>query len=331
MSDVNRTLARSIPETEIHDDADLLTRLEQRLGFVHARQRLGIEQDHAQRVFGGGGINFFHPENWYSMQTLMRWTFKLAGMYEWGRRNARNIQVTHNPVRHRKIPAVFKGFRLLHLTDLHVDMDEAITARLLEITGSLEYDLCVITGDYRAQTYGPEEGALEGMRRLRERLRGEAYAIFGNHDSIRMLPPLEDMGYRMLMNESALIEREGEKIQIVGVDDPHYYRVDNLQMAAQGLDMSRYTLLLSHTPEIFKQAAHAGIDLMLCGHTHGGQVCLPGGTAITLDSDCPRFVGRGNWRWRDMDGYTSTGAGSSLLPVRFNCPPEVVVHTFYPG
>jgi predicted MPP superfamily phosphohydrolase len=84
--------------------------------------------------------------------------------------------------------------------------------------------------------------------------------------------------------------------------------------------------LLSHTPEIYRQAAHAGFNLLLSGHTHGGQICLPGRVPITLDSVLPRRLGAGAWKHHTMDGYTSVGAGTSVVPVRFNCPPEITLH-----
>ncbi|WP_020408073.1 metallophosphoesterase [Hahella ganghwensis] len=307
-------------------DMELLTRLEHRLGSVHARQRLGIEDDHAQKVFGGGGLNFFHPENWYSIQALMRWSLKLVGMYEKGWRNACNLTLTQNKVEHSLIPEVFNGYRILQLTDLHLDMDETITQSIIEAVCPAEYDVCVLTGDYRAQTYGPYDEALEGLRQLRASLKGDVYAVLGNHDSIRMLPAMEDMGYQLLLNEGVSLQRGGGRIRLAGVDDPHYYRVDNLEAAARDGDPELFSVLLSHTPEIYRQAAHAGFDFMMCGHTHGGQICLPGGVPLTLDADCPRFVGKGAWKWGGMLGYTSVGAGTSIIPVRFNCPPEIVIH-----
>ena len=79
-------------------------------------------------------------------------------------------------------------------------------------------------------------------------------------------------------------------------------------------------------PEIYRQAAHAGFDLILSGHTHGGQICLPGGIPILLEADVPRALGAGSWRHRRMVGYTSVGTGSSVVPVRFNNRPEITLH-----
>ena len=84
--------------------------------------------------------------------------------------------------------------------------------------------------------------------------------------------------------------------------------------------------MLSHTSEVYRQAAETGFDLMLSGHTHGGQLCLPGSIPIKLEAALPRKMGAGTWKHFGMDGYTSVGVGTSILPVRLNCPPEVTMH-----
>jgi predicted MPP superfamily phosphohydrolase len=152
------------------------------------------------------------------------------------------------------------------------------------------------------------------------------YGVLGNHDSIRMVPALEEMGVRMLLNEVETLERGDQLIHLVGIDDAHYYRVDNIEKAVSRLPADEFSILLSHTPEIYRQAAHADFDLLLSGHTHGGQICLPGAIPITLDSALPRRMGSGLWKYRDMVGYTSVGVGSSVAPVRINCPPEITLH-----
>ena len=152
------------------------------------------------------------------------------------------------------------------------------------------------------------------------------YGVLGNHDTIRMVPDLEDMGIRMLQNECEPISRGKDRIFLAGIDDAHYFRVDNIEKAAASILHEGFSILLSHTPEIYRQAAHAGFDLLLSGHTHGGQICLPGGIPITLDSVLPRYMGSGAWTYHGMAGYTSVGAGSSVVAVRINCPPEITLH-----
>jgi len=301
-----------------------MERLEQRLGRVHARQRLGIEGDH-EAVFGHG-LNFFHPENWYSAHGLLRAVLKATGMYGRGNRNGCRIQIRHNTVEIANLPLLFEGFRLLHISDLHSDLHPGAIESLIALLPGLTYDICALTGDFRGQTFGPYAAALEGLRRVRERLRGPVYGVLGNHDTVRMLPAIEEMQIRMLMNEAEVLTREDQHIHLCGVDDAHYYRADNIHQAVSSVPADEVAILLSHTPEIYRQAAHAGFSLMLSGHTHGGQICLPGSTPITLDANLPRSMGSGAWTYHQMAGYTSVGVGCSIVPVRFNCPPEITLH-----
>ena len=309
---------------------DIQTLLEKRLGVTHARQRLGIESEKGHHVFGKG-INFFHPENWYSTHSLIKQIIRLSGMYGRGQRNACKIQVRENTVRIPDLPKNFDGYTLLHLSDLHVDMYDAATDALIDTISSLDYDLCALTGDYRAQTYGEITGAMEGMQRVTEAIKTPMYGVLGNHDSITMVPYLESYGIQMLLNESVELERAGERIHLSGIDDAHYFRVENIQKATENVPSDTVSVMLSHTPEIYRQVAYAGFNLMLCGHTHGGQICLPGGIPVTLDSKCPRYMGKGSWRFQDMHGYTSVGSGTSIVNVRFNCLPEVTLHRLCTG
>jgi uncharacterized protein len=304
---------------------DILKKLEQRLGPLHAKQRLGIEEDHEGRVFGQG-INFFHPENWFLSPSIIRKTLKLTGLYWRARKNAENVQIRDHTIELDELPSSFDGFTILQISDLHVDMNEGAMARLAELLPDLAYDVCVLTGDYRGKTFGPFEETLQGLARVYARLRGPVYGVLGNHDTIRMVPALEDMGIQMLLNESAVLVRGSQEIHFVGIDDAHYYRVDNIEKAVALVPDGKFSILLSHTPEIYCQAAHAGFKLMLSGHTHGGQICLPGAIPITLDSVLPRRMGAGPWKYHDMVGYTSVGVGSSIVPVRLNCPPEIALH-----
>ena len=306
-------------------DEPVFGKLEQRLGQLHARQRLGIERDHEAQIFGQG-INFFHIENWYSIHSVIRTTLKLTGLYWRGVRNAQRIRINHNYLAFEALPSRFDGFTVLHISDLHVEMNEGAMRRLTELLPSLDYDLCVLTGDYRGATFGAFDAALEGLARVRSELRGQVYGVLGNHDTIRMVPELEEMRIRMLLNECEVISRDDQRIYLAGIDDAHYYRVDNIEKAASGIPHGAFSILLSHTPEIYRQAAHAGFDLLLGGHTHGGQICLPGSIPITLDSVLPRRMGAGSWNYHEMMGYTSVGVGSSIVAVRINCLPEITLH-----
>jgi predicted MPP superfamily phosphohydrolase len=284
-----------------------------------------MEMGHEERIFGQG-INFFHPENWYSIHSAIRIILKLTGLYWRGSKNTERIQVRHNQIKLLGLPPLFDGFTILHISDLHVDMNPGAMRRLIELLREVNYDICALTGDYRAKTFGPFDAALEGLTRVRSYLRDPVYGVLGNHDTIRMVPRLEEMGIRMLLNESETIVRDNQRIHLAGIDDAHYYRADNIEKAASQIPHDEFSILLSHTPEIYRQAAHADFNLLLAGHTHGGQVCLPGSIPITLDSVLPRRMGSGPWRYHTIVGYTSVGAGSSIVGVRFNCPPEITLH-----
>ena len=257
---------------------------------------------------------------------MIRTCLKLTGLYGRGRRNAAQIEVRHNYIRLPKIPKAFDGFVILHLSDLHVDMNQGVMEHLRGILQEIKYDLCVLTGDYRGKSFGPYEETLLGMARVCAELRKPLYGVLGDHDTIRMTPGLEEIGIRMLLNECETIERNNQRIHLAGIDDAHFYHADNIEKAASEIPQDEFSILLSHTPEIYRQAAYAGFNLLLSGHTHGGQICLPGRIPLTLDSVLPRHMGSGAWKYNDMIGYTSVGAGSSVVPARFNCPPEITLH-----
>jgi predicted MPP superfamily phosphohydrolase len=209
---------------------------------------------------------------------------------------------------------------------MHIDISPGAMRRLMHVLPELDYDLCVLTGDYRGKTYGPFQATLDGLAQLRPYLKGPVYGVLGNHDTVEMVPALERIGIRMLVNESKTIAHRDGAIYLAGIDDAHFYRMDNLEKAVSGIPDGAFSILLSHTPEIYRHAAHAGFDLLLSGHTHGGQICLPGSIPITLDAVLPRRMGSGAWKYHQMAGYTSAGVGSSVLAARLNCPPEITLH-----
>jgi len=144
-------------------DTDILRKLEQRLGPIHARQRLGIEIDHEAQVFGQG-LTFFHLENLSSAPAIIRNALKLTGLYWRARRNADRIVVKRNELRFAALPSLFDGYTILHISDMHVDLSQAAMQHLIELVDGMQYDLCVLTGDYRGKTFGPFEVALEAWQ-----------------------------------------------------------------------------------------------------------------------------------------------------------------------
>ncbi|MGB8447505.1 MAG: metallophosphoesterase, partial [Pseudolabrys sp.] len=240
---------------------DVYETLEKRLGWLHARLRLGIENDHEAQVFEEG-THYLHIGNLRLSDLVIRTCLKLTGLYGRGRRNAAQIEVRHNYIRLPKIPKAFDGFVILHLSDLHVDMNQGVMEHLRGILQEIKYDLCVLTGDYRGKSFGPYEETLLGMARVCAELRKPLYGVLGDHDTIRMTPGLEEIGIRMLLNECETIERNNQCIHLAGIDDAHFYHADNIEKAASEIPRDEFSILLSHTPEIYRQAAYAGFNLL---------------------------------------------------------------------
>ena len=301
------------------------TNLAERLGAPHARLRLLTEREVEALE---GRANPLQLLRFKMSQILIRAALAATGQYSRGLRNASRVEVRRNRVLSPRLPKAFCGFTVLHLSDLHVDMSEAAMAAVASLVKSLEYDFTVITGDFRGETFGPFDQTLAQLAAITETLKGPIYGVLGNHDCAAMVPGLEKMGIRMLLNERVVIERRGERIHLAGIDDTHFYRSGSVARAAAGMPPEDFSVLLAHTPEVYREAESSGFDVMLSGHTHGGQICLPGGIPITLDAKLPRHMGKGSWRHRKLHGYTSVGAGSSVVPVRFNCPPEITLHHF---
>jgi predicted MPP superfamily phosphohydrolase len=139
-----------------------------------------------------------------------------------------------------------------------------------------------------------------------------------------MVAPMEAMGIRLLINESVVLRRGGDQLRIVGTDDVHYYYTDQSLHALEAARQD-FTVALVHSPELYDAAARAGVKLYLCGHTHGGQVCLPGGRPIFKHLRRGRHLPSGPWQHGSMQGITSVGAGTSGIPVRFNSEGEILI------
>ena len=288
--------------------------------------RRAVEARHhrGQKAHGHGDFALHH-------ERVLAWGIKTAlrvcGLHGRGRANALQPVVRELKLEFENLPRGLEGYRVLHLSDFHIDGVDGLAEVLAERLAFLPVDLCVLTGDYRYDIRGPVDNVYPRMRRILSAIRARdgVLGILGNHDCADVAIGLESMGVRMLVNESAAAGPSNDPLWVIGVDDPHFYGCDDLHGAMRGVPERGFKLLLSHTPEMYQEAADAGIDLYLSGHTHGGQVRLPGIGALVQLADCPRALAAGHWRQDRMQGYTTAGVGCSLLPVRFNCPPEMVV------
>lgn len=262
----------------------------------------------------------------YIAVLILRVVLQATGIYLRGGSNALDLIVRHLQCEFENLPANFGGYRILHLSDLHIDRMDGLAGIIAQHAAALDADLCVMTGDYRFAFSGPCDEIYPRIQAILSSVRAPdgVAAVLGNHDESDMAVQLENLGVRMLINEAVEITRGNESLWIVGVDDPHR-GCDELDDALEAVPTGAMKVLLAHSPEIFDTAAAAGIDLYLCGHTHSGQIRLPWIGAPLLNASCPRSYSEGQWQHKAMLGYTSAGAGCSLLPVRYNCAPEIAL------
>ncbi len=278
----------------------------------------------AREVHQGQG--FFRFERILPMDDFILLALKCLGLAGWGRRNFLDVQIVENEVVLAGLPEAFEGFRLLQLADLHCDLDPAFMDVVAARLDGLAYDAVALTGDYHNKISENHEASLGLMGRLIPQLKAPRLAVLGNHDFIEKVAYLEDAGLTILLNEAVAIERGGERLWLCGVDDPHYFQTADLGKARRSVPAGETAILLSHGPEAYEEAARLGFGLMLCGHTHGGQICLPGGIMLVRNSQVPKRLLSGRWQEGKMQGYTSRGTGACGVPARFFCPPEITIH-----
>ena len=262
----------------------------------------------------------------------IRGPLKTTRTFQYLGRRALRLQLTELCLHYPDLPAAFDGYSILHLTDLHLDHIDETDRAITDFIADISADLCVITGDMRDSTRAPMAPLLRSMEAIIDAA-GAAdgvVGVLGNHDSVAMVDPLESLGITMLINESVTLERAGESIHLTGLDDVHKFRSDAAEAALQA-SPDGFSIALVHSPEIVEPAAQRH-RLYLTGHTHGGQICFPGGRPILTSLKRPyRPLSRGLWAHDDMIGYTSCGLGAAGLPLRMNCPGELVRVTLRRG
>lgn len=324
------TRQRNAPHSALEPtEQDFFSQMKKRMGEKALARRLRLQVDNAAHFYGGAGLEKFHLENTELMPAALHMILALFGLMRRGRSNCLEYRIEHQTPTFTGLPKAFDGLRVLHLSDMHIDAVPDGGARLLEIVQGLGFDLCLLTGDFRFLTHEKFSPVLTAMARITPALDCELgiYAILGNHDFIEMSPGLEALGIQMLLNEGKTLKLGKESLFLAGVDDPHFYGADDFSRALENRRGNEFTLLMCHSPERYAEAAARNVDYYLCGHTHGGQVCLPGGIPVITNAACPRRFVCGEWDYNGMRGYTSRGSGASGLTVRFNCPPEITLHT----
>jgi uncharacterized protein len=246
----------------------------------------------------------------------------------------RRVEVTHQRIVIRNLPLAFDGFRIVQLSDIHhspfLGIEEI--AEAVHRANELQPDLIALTGDYISHSRDYIDGCAQTLGMLRAR--HGVFAVLGNHDhwtdAEKMTASLTQQGIRVLVNENVRIGLNGSHICLAGVDDLMVRR-DDLPRALRGANNNETRILLAHNPAIIREAARAGVDLVLSGHTHGGQInwrLLIGRedrkTARWLRRPSRRLM-RGHAQLGSTQLYVNRGLGTVVVPLRYGCPPEITV------
>ena len=241
-----------------------------------------------------------------------------------------NIKIERQVVAIENLPQTFDGVKIVQLSDFHSLWFGSREKRVLEILDELKPDFVFITGDFvdpitKIVTDRNLSSVKIFWQELGRKYQGRIFGVLGNHDTIIVKNYLEKSGITILDNENKKIILNNDFIYLIGVDDPWTGR-DNLSKAIKGIEKETPKILLAHAAEIIDEAAKERMDLVLVGHTHGGQINFPVlGRLIQPLSEYGRRYISGLFKVGYTYLYVNRGIGTSIIPIRFNCPPEITL------
>jgi predicted MPP superfamily phosphohydrolase len=233
------------------------------------------------------------------------------------------LTIEHRLIWLSRLPAALDGLRVVHLSDVHHSAftSREQVARAVETANRLKPDIIALTGDYISHDRTFAAPCAEMLGRLRARY--GVYAVLGNHDHWTDAALITDLfqaeGITMLVNQGMRFEQKQAAFWLAGVDDT-MVGLEDISLALAGSSDDEMKLLLAHNPIILRRAARAGVDLVLSGHTHGGQVALRSERGSRARR---RRQLQGLGRHGDTQIYVTRGVGTVILPIRYGCPPEV--------
>jgi len=263
-----------------------------------------------------------------------RWLQNFSSLLQAALLEPRQIEITRQRILLPKLPREFQGFRIAQLSDIHHSpfLSEAEVSAAVHRANDLHADLIVLTGDYVSYSRDYIAGCARALGQLRAPL--GVFAVLGNHDhwmdGAGVAAALTQQGIRVMNNENLWVERETSHLCLVGIDDLTVGR-DDLPKALMDTEANETRILLSHNPRIIREAARAGIDLVLSGHTHGGQInwrLLVGREDRKTDRWLrrpSRRLMRGHAQLGTTQLYVNRGLGTVVVPLRYGCPPEITL------
>ena len=237
-----------------------------------------------------------------------------------------------------RLPEAFDGYRIAHVSDLHNAELGEDNEKLLDILQEAKPDIIAITGDIIDSRNTDIEIALQFTKAAMEI--APCYYVTGNHEARvseydELKAGLIKQGVVVLEDATSEISRDGDAITLIGVNDPSYqtdYLFGDSETVMNGKLQeisdaeNRFTVLLSHRPELFEIYADNNMDLILSGHAHGGQFRFPfvGGLVAPNQGLFPKYDA-GLYTEENTNMVVSRGIGNSILPFRFNNRPEVIL------
>ena len=247
------------------------------------------------------------------------------------------FETTHISIENEKIPAAFDGFKIAEAADLH---NHPWGRRLIDRLRAEQPDLIAVTGDLVDSSHTDTETAMEFIREAVKI--APVYYVTGNHEAWlddygSLEAQLRGAGVHMMDDRTEWLERGGARICIAGVQDPDFVEGDFFEGVQAAVvqkkleplaDVEEYCIVLCHRPERFEEYVQAGADLALTGHAHGGQVRIPfvGGLIAPNQGFFPKYT-EGVYHENQTDMVVSRGLGNSVIPVRINNTPELVIVT----
>ena len=251
------------------------------------------------------------------------------------------LEVNEYEIVSDRIPGAFSGFRIAQVSDLHNAEFGEGNEDLIAMLSQTDPDVIVITGDLIDSRQTDIEIALEFARQAIKI--APIYYVTGNHEARvpeyeNLKMGLEEAGVIVLENHKVILEQEGESITLIGLDDPSFKEdylfgdaasVTRAALSELQNESDGYTVLLAHRPELFDIYVESGVNLVFSGHAHGGQFCLPfiGGLVAPNQGFFPKYDA-GLFSQENTTMIVSRGVGNSIVPIRFNNRPEIVVIEF---
>jgi predicted MPP superfamily phosphohydrolase len=248
------------------------------------------------------------------------------------------ISILTHTIAIANLPEAFQNYRIVQISDIHYDefTEPAFLARIVDRVNALAPDLLLLTGDLISYGPLPTSFAHGAVYRCTDILRGltcpHRFAVMGNHDTALGVPIIRDALFQaaipLLVNQYLPIERGYQRLWLCGVDDPASGRPD-LHLAIPA-HPDGPVLLMCHAPDYADHVAtHSRghrVDLMLSGHSHGGQIRMPLVGPIVLPPWGRKYP-EGLYRFDRLQLYVNRGLGTVGIPFRLNCPPEITVFT----